>query len=98
MESLFATKRLRSLLPQIQEFVETELYPLETTENLTQDFSRIEPTLLAKRKRVKEAGLWGMHLPEADGGLDLTLCEFGQISEVLARSPFGHFVFNTQAP
>ena len=98
MESLFATERLRSLLPQIQEFVETELYPLETTENLTQDFSRVEPTLLAKRKRVQEAGLWGLHLPEADGGLALTLCEFGQISEVLARSPFGHFVFNTQAP
>ncbi len=98
MESLFATDRLRSLLPQIKEFVETELYPLETTENLTHDFSFIEPVLLEKRKRVKQAGLWGLHLPEADGGLDLTLCEFGQISEVLAGSPFGHFVFNTQAP
>ncbi len=98
MESLFATDRLRTLLPRIQEFVETELYPLETTENLTRDFSRIEPILQKKRQLVKQAGLWGLHLPEADGGLDLTLCEFGQISEVLAGSPFGHFVFNTQAP
>lgn len=98
MESLFATDRLRTLLPRIQAFVETELYPLETTENLTGNFSRIEPLLQEKRKLVKEAGLWGLHLPEADGGLNLTLCEFGQISEVLARSPFGHFVFNTQAP
>ena len=98
MESLFATERLRSLLPQIQEFVETELYPLETTENLTKDFSHIEPVLHEKRQLVKQAKLWGLHLPEADGGLNLTLCEFGQISEVLARSPFGHFVFNTQAP
>ncbi len=98
METLFATERLRTLLPRIQKFVETELYPLETTENLTRDFSRIEPVLQEKRKLVKQAGLWGLHLPEADGGLNLTLCEFGQISEVLAGSPFGHFAFNTQAP
>lgn len=98
METLFATERLHSLLPRIQEFVETELYPLETTENITSDFSHIEPILQEKRQLVKKAGLWGLHLPKEDGGLDLTLCEFGQISEVLARSPFGHFVFNTQAP
>jgi len=98
METLFATERLRTLLPRIQEFVETELYPLETTENLTRNFSHLEPVLQEKRKLVKQAGLWGLHLPKADGGLDLTLCEFGQISEVLAGSPFGHFVFNTQAP
>ncbi len=98
METLFATERLRSLLPRIQEFVATELYPLETTENLTHDFSHIEPVLQEKRQLVKKAGLWGLHLPEADGGLALSLCEFGQISEVLAGSPFGHFVFNTQAP
>jgi acyl-CoA dehydrogenase len=98
METLFATERLRSLLPRIQEFVQTQLYPLETTENLTRDFSHIEPVLQKKRKLVKQAGLWGLHLPETDGGLNLTLCEFGQISEVLAGSPFGHFVFNTQAP
>lgn len=98
METLFATDRLRSLLPRIQEFVETELYPLETTENLTSDFSHIEPVLQQKRQLVKKAGLWGLHLPEEDGGLNLSLCEFGQISEVLAGSPFGHFVFNTQAP
>ncbi len=98
METLFATERLKTLLPRILSFVETELYPLETTENITGNFSRVEPQLLEKRARVKAVGLWGLHLPEADGGLDLTLCEFGQISEVLARSPFGHFVFNTQAP
>ena len=98
METLFATERLYHLLPRIQEFVETELYPLETTENITSDFSHIEPLLQQKRQLVKQAGLWGLHLPKEDGGLDLTLCEFGQISEVLARSPFGHFVFNTQAP
>jgi alkylation response protein AidB-like acyl-CoA dehydrogenase len=98
METLFITEKLKDLLPKIKAFVETELYPLETTENLAHNFSFVEPILQEKRALVKNAGLWGLHLPEEDGGLGLTLCEFGQISEVLASSPFGHFVFNTQAP
>lgn len=98
MESLFVTERIKTLLPQIQAFIESELHPLETPEYLAHDFSHVEPILQQKRQLVKQAGLWGLHLPKEDGGLDLTLCEFGQISEVLASSPFGHFVFNTQAP
>ncbi len=98
MEPIFATDRTRELLPKIKVFIEKELYPLETTEYLAHDFSHVEPILQQKRQLVKQAGLWGLHLPEEDGGLNLTLCEFGQISEVLASSPFGHFVFNTQAP
>jgi len=98
MEDLFATERTRTLLPHVREFVQNELHPLETTENLTHNFSHIEPILQQKRQLVKKAGLWGLHLPEHEGGLNLTLCEFGQLSEVLASSPFGHFVFNSQAP
>jgi len=98
MEPIFATDRTRELLPKIKAFIENELYPLETPEYLAHEFSQVEPILQQKRQLVKEAGLWGLHLPEEDGGLNLTLCEFGQISEVLASSPFGHFVFNTQAP
>lgn len=98
METLFITDKLKDLLPKIKAFVEAELYPLETTENLAHNFSYVEPILQEKRALVKKTGLWGLHLPEEDGGLGLTLCEFGQISEVLASSPFGHFVFNTQAP
>ena len=98
METLFITDKLKDLLPKIKAFVETELYPLETTDNLAHNFSFVEPILQEKRALVKKAGLWGLHLSVEDGGLGLTLCEFGQISEVLASSPFGHFVFNTQAP
>ena len=98
METLFITEKLKNLLPKIKAFVETELHPLETTENLSHNFSFVEPILQQKRALVKKNGLWGLHLPIEDGGLGLTLCEFGQISEVLASSPFGHYVFNTQAP
>ncbi len=98
MEELFATDRLRELLPRIHEFVQQELVPLETAAYLTGPFSRVAPLLDEKRQRVKAAGLWGLADPVSEGGRGLTLCEFGQVSEVLARTPFGHYAFNCQAP
>ena len=98
MEKLFATEKTERLIPKIREFVENELYPLETIENLTQNFSHVAKTLDKKRELVKKANLWGLQWNAQEGGLGLTLCEFGQISEVLANNPFGHYTFNCQAP
>jgi len=39
-----------------------------------------------------------LHLSESHGGLGFSLVEFGQISELLGRSPYGHFCFNCNAP
>jgi alkylation response protein AidB-like acyl-CoA dehydrogenase len=47
---------------------------------------------------VKKAGLWGLQHTVEEGGHGLSLCEFGQVSEVLASTPFGHYTFNCQAP
>jgi acyl-CoA dehydrogenase len=91
MENLFATDKIVDLLPRINDFVKNELIPLETTEALTKPFSRIEKVLNKKRALVKKAGLWGLQH-------HLTLTEFGQVSEALAQTPFGHYVFNCQAP
>lgn len=98
MKTVFSTEKTERLIPIIKEFVETELFPLETVENLTGNFSVLEPHLQTLREKVKTLGLWGMALPEEAGGMGLTLCEFGQVSEYLAQSPFGHYVFNSQAP
>lgn len=98
MENLFLTEKTKKLIPIIKAFIEDELYPLETADNIKGKFSEIEPTLLELRKKVKSKGLWGLALPAKLSGQGLTLCEFGQISEYLAHSPFGHFVFNSQAP
>src|SRR5262249_43177904 len=48
--------------------------------------------------RVKTLALWAPQLPRALGGLGLTLLEHGQVSELLGRSPLGHYLFNCQAP
>jgi acyl-CoA dehydrogenase len=98
MENLFITDKLRDLLPRIKEFLVKEVYPLETTEHLTGKFSKVAKHLDQKRELVKQAGLWGLQLGEHEGGHGLTLCEFGQVSEVLATTPFGHYTFNCQAP
>ena len=98
MEQLFATERLNHLLPKVRDFVARELVPLEPF-FLNAPLSESIPLLDAKRTLVKEAGLWGLHLPVHEGGMGLTLCEFGQISEALAWTPFyGHYVFGCQAP
>lgn len=92
------TDRLRGLLPVVRAFVETELIPLEAHFSY-HNLPEIIRILDEKREKVKSAGLWGLQLSEHEGGPGLTLCEFGQLSEVLARAPFfGHYAFNCQAP
>lgn len=98
MDNIFTTDRLRSWLPRVCEFVERELLPLEVGFS-HHDLSGIFKKLDEKRALVKAAGLWGLHLPVHEGGVGLTLCEFGQVSEALARAPFfGHYVFGCQPP
>jgi alkylation response protein AidB-like acyl-CoA dehydrogenase len=98
MQNIFFTERLAELLPKVEQFVAEELLPLEATHH-GRSWEETFRILDEKRKKVKAAGLWGLHLPKNEGGLGLTLCEFGQVSETLARAPFyGHYTFNCQAP
>ena len=60
MENLFATEKIAELLPKITAFVQNELYPLETEQNMTSLFSSLEKTLNEKRELVKKLGLWGL--------------------------------------
>ena len=98
MESIFATDRLKEILPIVHSFVLEELIPLEK-EHLTRPFKQTEKILEQKREKVKALGLWNLHLSKEEGGLGLTLCEFGQISEVLSLAPYyGQYTFNCQPP
>jgi acyl-CoA dehydrogenase len=95
---MFETEKVNQLLPRIKAFIAEELIPLEKTEYITGNFSKVAKVLDQKRELVKQLGLWGLQLSESQGGLGLTLCEFGQVSEALGHSPFGHYTFNCQAP
>ena len=98
MEAIFSTERLKELVPIITRFVLDELVPLEI-DHLTRPFKQTEIILHQKREQVKALGLWNLHLTKEEGGQGLTLCEFGQISEILSWAPYyGQYTFNCQAP
>lgn len=93
----FTTDKLKSIYPKIKRFIEEELYPIEL-DLVRQDWEISQPILDHLRGKAKSAGLWTPYLSEAEGGLSLTMAEFGQVSEVLGKTPFGHYVLNCQAP
>ena len=97
MVNIFATERLKEIYPQVKNFVEQELYPIEM-ELLHMPFNKAAIILQEKRVKAKHQGLWAPYLSKEDGGLGLTMIEFAQVSELMATTPFGHYVFNCQAP
>jgi acyl-CoA dehydrogenase len=99
MEYLTGTmsEKLKQLLPAYGAFVKEHLYPIEK-ECVYGSFKACLPKLQSLRLLAKEKGLFAPHLKESEGGLGLSLSEFGRISEVLGKSPIGHYVFNCQAP
>jgi alkylation response protein AidB-like acyl-CoA dehydrogenase len=99
MEYLTGTmsEKLKQLLPAYEAFVKEHLYPIEK-ECVYGSFKSCLPKLQSLRLLAKEKGLFAPHLKESEGGLGLSLSEFGRISEVLGKSPIGHYVFNCQAP
>ncbi len=91
------TEILSDLLVRVRQFVDEEVIPLEKL-LISRPWAEVEPLLNQKREVVKDAGLWGLALPVEYGGQGLTLAEFGRVSEVLGRTPGGHYAFGCQAP
>lgn len=87
----------RSLLASIQSYVREELIPMEPL-LLGQDWLTIQTLLDARRAEVKKMGLWAPQVDPEFGGLGLNLKEFAQVMEVLGQTPYGVYVFNSQAP
>jgi acyl-CoA dehydrogenase len=91
------SERIDGIVERVRAFMESDVYPLEEHPR-RKAFNELRPALEEKRRKAKESGLWTPHVPEEWGGLGLSLSEFGRISEVMGRSPYGLFVFNCQAP
>jgi alkylation response protein AidB-like acyl-CoA dehydrogenase len=97
VESTADTVDLDALLDDLRTFLNETVHPLEP--DLMRDgFRAIEPALENARRTVKNRGWWCPQLPAEHGGMGLSLEQFGRVSEVLGRSPLGHYVFNCQAP
>jgi len=85
------------LLARARAFLDEHLMPIEH-ELLAMGFAAAEPRLARLRAEVRAAGLWLPQMPQSLGGLGLSLLDHGLLSEVLGTSPFGHYLFNCQAP
>lgn len=87
---------LKSVLDRARGLVE-ELEPIEGR-ILAGSFAAAAGELAGVRERARELGLWLPQIPRKVGGLGLSVLEHGHVSEVLGRSPLGHYACNCQAP
>ncbi len=89
--------RMKQLLPRFEELMQREVLPLER-ELGGREFRDNVPRLAELRDKVKAAGLWAPQVPQEWGGMGLDFREHAFVSEVLGRSPIGHYAFGCQAP
>lgn len=85
------------ILEKVNSFLEKELFPIES-QATGKGWNEILPLLNEAREKVRSEELWTPQIPQEYGGLGLSLAQFGRVSEMLGKSPYGHFVFNCQAP
>jgi alkylation response protein AidB-like acyl-CoA dehydrogenase len=89
--------RMQDVLGRMRRFVDEEVMPVEPRV-AQRGWRSVEPELGALRGKVKALGLWAPQVPRELGGMGLSLVEHGLASEVLGRSPLGHYVFGCAAP
>lgn len=88
---------LAASLVLLRAFVIERVQPLERL-LLDGQWAALGAALEACRAEVKAQGWWAPNLPPAEGGCGKGLVALGLVSEVLGRSPLGHFIFGCQAP
>lgn len=87
---------LQDLLHRAEELMKAEVYPLEAMAR--ESFEKALPAANEARARCKAAGLWAPQMPVEYGGMGLDFLPHAHMSEILGRSPLGHYVFGCQAP
>ncbi|MCB0643388.1 MAG: acyl-CoA dehydrogenase family protein, partial [Phaeodactylibacter sp.] len=90
-------QEVAGVLERVRAFVDEVLIPMEA-KVLGKPWAVIQPLLDEKRQLIKAEGLWMPQVPKAYGGMGLSLWAFGQVMELLGRTPYGIYVFNCQAP
>lgn len=89
--------RTLELVARYRSFVDDHLLPLEPI-FLQQGLVPLEAALAEIRKEARKRGLWGPNYPVEEGGQGLDLVTHGLVSEVLGRSPLGHYAVGVNAP
>ncbi|MEZ4286994.1 MAG: acyl-CoA dehydrogenase family protein [Polyangiales bacterium] len=87
---------LKNLLERTTTFMNETVYPLEPL--AAESFEKAMPQLKQAREACKAAGLWAPQMPKEFGGCNLGFLDHAAMSEILGRSPLGHYIFGCPAP
>lgn len=93
---------LEEIRLKIRSFIDGEVKPVEEVierDKLDQtDRSQYVSLLVAMRKKAFSEGLWLPHMPEDWGGMGLGHVELAMVQAEAAKSHYGPWVLNCQAP
>lgn len=81
----------------IRNFIDEVVKPIEEAMD-EDDRASVREGVIKMRTEAYERGLWLPHMPEAWGGMELGHVELAMISAEAARSRYGPFAINCQAP
>jgi alkylation response protein AidB-like acyl-CoA dehydrogenase len=91
------TERAKPILERVRAFVDERLVPCER-DLLDRGFVAMLPRADELRREAKERRIWAPFLPPELGGAGLGLTDYALVSEILGRTPLGHYALNCQAP
>jgi acyl-CoA dehydrogenase len=103
--NLGISERLRPLLAEVKEFIETEIVPLErefhdeiAKGDRWQHTARQSEILESLKSDARERGLWNFFLTQGDAARGLNTVEYAYLAEEMGRSFLAPEVFNCSAP
>jgi acyl-CoA dehydrogenase len=88
---------LEDLRLRVRAFIDEVVLPTEETLD-EDDRDAYVTALLGMRKAAYDAGLWCPHMPEEWGGMGLSHVEMAMVQAEAAKSYYGPWVLNCQAP
>ena len=93
------TAELAADTKRVEAFVADEIIPLESDPAHYDAYGNIDMALLQSlRAKVKAAGLWAPHIPQAQGGMGYGPTGMAVLYEAMNQSIFGPVAFNCAAP
>jgi acyl-CoA dehydrogenase len=94
------TPELEDIRMRVRSFIDDVVKPGEARIGNRDDIERADylKILLEMRAAAQEAGLWLPHMPEEWGGMGLGHVELAMVQAEAAKSTYGPWVLNCQAP
>jgi acyl-CoA dehydrogenase len=91
---------LETIRLRVRKFMDDVVRPTEQKIGNPEELERAEyiKLLFGMRERAKREGLWLPHMPEEYGGMGLGHVELAMVQAEAAKTGYGPFVLNCQAP